>query len=253
MKFNLNKFLLEDIESTEQPSEFITTKEFDILVLRLPYIKNGAIEIYSYPFLIKDKVFLFNRRKDDFELIGNLNDLHKYLDIRIDKLLNKLSKFHIEIAKMEDNLYEGQNIDMKEWLILKKDIGSIERVVSHSELAFERFLRKYRDKIDEFAFNDLKEHLNRVLRLAISGNTKLDYIYDFYRNFVDEKMNNIMFVLTVLSAIFMPLTLVTGFFGMNTGGLPYINDENGTIKVIILSFIFEIPFVIWIYKLIKRN
>jgi magnesium transporter len=61
-----------------------------------------------------------------------------------------------------------------------------------------------------------------------------------------------MFIFTIISAVFLPLSLVTGFFGMNTGGLPFTSDNSGTLKVIILSVIFESMFLIWIYKLIKK-
>ena len=70
---------------------------------------------------------------------------------------------------------------------------------------------------------------------------------------MDEKMNKIMFILTIISAVFLPLTLVTGFFGMNTGGLPFVKDPNGTIKVTLLLLVFEIPFVYIIWKLMKKD
>jgi magnesium transporter len=60
-----------------------------------------------------------------------------------------------------------------------------------------------------------------------------------------------MFIFTIISAVFLPLSLVTGFFGMNTGGLPF-TEENGTLKVTIISVIFEAIFLVWIYKLIKK-
>jgi len=252
MKFKLNKYILEDIENKDQPSEFINFDEHSVFVLRLPFINDEKVDIASYAFYIKDKkVFIFNRKKEDFDELGSFEDLHKYLDVRIDKVLTKLSKLHIEIAKIEDNIYDGNYKNMKNWLLLKKDLGIIERLIAHADIAFDRFLKKYKEEIDEFAFNDLKEHLNRILRLSIAGSEKLDYIYQFYRGEVDKKMNNVMFVLTILSAIFMPLTLVTGFFGMNTGGLPFVNDEMGTIKVIILTLIFEVPFVYYIFKIAK--
>jgi len=81
---------------------------------------------------------------------------------------------------------------------------------------------------------------------------KLDYLYEFYKTKQDEKMNHIMFILTIISAIFLPLTLVTGFFGMNTGGLPFVTDPNGTIKAVVLSLFLEIPFIFWIIKQIKN-
>jgi magnesium transporter len=53
-----------------------------------------------------------------------------------------------------------------------------------------------------------------------------------------------MYWLTILSAIFLPLTLVTGFFGMNTGGLPYTEDPHGTMKVALLSLLLELLFLV---------
>jgi magnesium transporter len=252
MKIKLNQYILEDIENKDQPSEFINMKEYSVLVLRLPYIKDDIVDIVSYAFYIKEtEIFIFNREKKEFEVLGDFNSLHNFLDIRIDKILSKISKLHIEIAKMEDSVYDGDYSEMNRWLLLKKDLGIIERVMAHAELAYEKFERKFKESIDMFAYEDLKEHINRILRLAIAGNEKLDYIYQFYRGRVDEKMNNVMFVLTILSAIFMPLTLVTGFFGMNTGGLPFVNDNIGTLKVVVLTIVFEIPFVWYIFKLAK--
>ena len=251
MKFNLNKYLLEDLKNKNQPSEFIETDAYDVLVLRLPYIKDEKVDIVSYGFFIQDKIYMFEDKIDDFKEIGEFNELHHFLDKIIDKILIKVSKLHIEIANMEDDLYDGNYSNMNRWLILKKELGIIERLISHTILTYERFIRKYNDNLDSFAFNDLKEHLERVFRLSKSGNEKLDYLHSFYRGEVDKKMNNVMFVLTILSAIFMPLTLVTGFFGMNTGGLPFVNDNEGTLKVIILTLFFEIPFIWLIYRMIK--
>jgi len=253
MQFKLNKYILEDIESKNQPSEFRSFKDYSILILRLPFIKNEEVEIVSYAFYIKDFVYFYNKDKNEFEKLGNFNDLHSFLDIRVDKIITKLSKLHVDIAKMEDDIYDGDYSSIKNWLLLKKDLGVIERVMAHAEIAFDRFYKKYKENLDEFAYEDLKEHFNRILRLSIAGSEKLDYIYQFYRGAVDEKMNNVMFVLTILSAIFMPLTLITGFFGMNTGGLPFVEDNLGTLKVILLTIVFEVPFVWYIFRLSKTK
>jgi len=251
LKFNLNKYILEDIESKDQPSDFIETKDYSVLVLRLPYIKDEEVNVVSDAFLIKDKkVYKYDRKKEDFEEFS-FDKLHQFLDVRVDKILVKLSKLHTEIAKIEDDLYDDDYSSMEKYLLLKKDLGIIERVMSHTELAFERFLRKFKEDVDEFAFNDLKEHISRVIRFSKSADEKLDYLHSFYRGEVDRRMNNVMFILTILSAIFMPLTLVTGFFGMNTGGLPFVDDSDGTLKVVVITAIFEIPFIYLIYRLTK--
>ena len=255
MKFKLNEYLKSDIENINHPSDFEIAKDYAILILRLPYIKGDEVEVYSYGFLIKDKqVYYYKRDKKEFELLGGFEELHDFLDVRIDKILAKLNNFHMQIANMEDNLYENK-IDKSfanKWLKLKKELVFIERLLGHALIAFERFLKYFKEEVDNFAYKDLEEHFNRAFRFSKSAIEKLDYLYEFYRAKQDEKMNKIMFMLTLISGIFLPLTLITGFFGMNTGGLPLVNDPQGTIKAVIIGVVLEVPFVVWLYKMMKN-
>ncbi|WP_457564588.1 magnesium transporter CorA family protein [Caminibacter sp.] len=255
MKFKLNKFFKDDIENKNHPSDFEFKDNIGVLILRLPYIKNDKVEVVSYAFLIKeDKIYKYDRKLEDFELLGGFDKLYEYLDVRIDKILAKIVKLHSIIAEVEDEMYE-EKLDKsfpKTYLKLKKDLVLIERLMGHALIALERFCKHYKDKIDELEFQDLIEHVSRAFSLSKNGIDKLDYLYDFYRARVDEKMNNIMFVLTLLSGIFLPLTLVTGFFGMNTGGLPLVNDPYGTIKAVIIGIALEIPIVYIVWKMMKN-
>ncbi len=255
MKFSLNQYLIDDIENNEHPSDFNVQKDIGILILRLPYIdiEKEKIEINSYAFLIKDdKVYKYNRKIKDFENLGDFKDLHNYLDLIVDKILAKINRLHVKISKMEDELYDNKIKNFSEvWLECKKELVLIERTMGHALIVFERFLRVYKEKIENYSFADLNEHIERSHSFTKAAIEKLDYLYDFYQTKQDEKMNNLMFIFTIISAVFLPLSLVTGFFGMNTGGLPFTED-NGTFKVVILSVIFEAIFLVWIYKLIKK-
>jgi Mg2+ and Co2+ transporter CorA len=74
---------------------------------------------------------------------------------------------------------------------------------------------------------DVLEHIERVLshvrRLEASSETAVQMHFSEQSN----RTNNIMRTLTVLTAIFLPLNLVTGFFGMNFEGLPLIHSRTG--------------------------
>ncbi|MEO8311742.1 MAG: CorA family divalent cation transporter, partial [Caldimonas sp.] len=74
---------------------------------------------------------------------------------------------------------------------------------------------------------DVLEHIERVLshvrRLESSSETAVQMHFSEQSN----RTNNIMRALTVLTAIFLPLNLVTGFFGMNFEGLPLIHSPTG--------------------------
>ncbi len=256
MKFKLNKYIIDDIVNSEHPSDFETTEEYSVLILRLPYIKDNRVKVISYAFLIKDnRVYEYCRDSKEFVLLGDFNTLYNFLDVRIDKILAKISKLQTTIEKMEDRLYENRyDKDFpNEWLMLKKELALIERLMAHSMVTFQRFLKYHKDNLEELAFKDLEEHIDRAFRFSKSALEKLDNLYSFYRAKMDEKMNNIVFVLTIISAIFLPLTLITGFFGMNTSDLPFTQGSNGTLKATILALLFEIPFIWWIWKMIKKD
>ncbi|BAF70149.1 CorA family divalent cation transporter [Nitratiruptor sp. SB155-2] len=255
MKFKLNQYIQDDIFNKEHPSDFDLSNGYGILILRLPYIKENRVHVVSYAFLIKNKeVYIFDRSSKEFALLGDFISLHSYLDVRIDKILAKISRLQTTIEKLEDRLYEN-DIDTNfanEWLMLKKELSLIERLMSHAMIAFGRFTKHYRAELDEHAYKDLEEHLDRAFRFSKASLEKLDNLYSFYQAKMDEKMNKIMFILTIISAIFLPLTLITGFFGMNTSDLPLTQTSNGTLKATVLAILFEIPFVFWIWRMIKK-
>ena len=74
---------------------------------------------------------------------------------------------------------------------------------------------------------DVLEHIERVLshvrRLENSAETAVQMHFSAQ----SHRTNNIMRTLTVMTAIFLPLNLVTGFFGMNFEGLPLIHSRTG--------------------------
>ena len=87
-------------------------------------------------------------------------------------------------------------------------------------------LRREREQL-RVRSRDVLEHIERVLthvrRLQSSTETAVQMHFAEQSN----RTNNIMRTMTVLTAIFLPLNLVTGFFGMNFDGLPLIHSKSG--------------------------
>ncbi|MBP5652425.1 MAG: magnesium transporter CorA, partial [Lachnospiraceae bacterium] len=84
---------------------------------------------------------------------------------------------------------------------------------------------------------------NRVSRLFDLVNSLLDYagqIRDTYESRLDVKQNRIMTVLTVVTAIFMPLTLIVGWYGMNFKYMPELDSVWGYPAVIAVSILIVI-------------
>ena len=89
---------------------------------------------------------------------------------------------------------------------------------------------------------------NRVSRLYDIVNSLLDYtiqIRDTYESRIEVKQNRIMTLLTVVTTIFMPLTLIAGWYGMNFKYMPELNWEIGyplvfivSVLIVVLSLVF---------------
>jgi magnesium transporter len=92
--------------------------------------------------------------------------------------------------------------------------------VPEAQVARDRELLRLRSR-------DVIEHIERVLghvrRLESSAETAVQMHFSAQSN----RTNDIMRTLTVITAIFMPLNLITGFFGMNFDGLPLIHSHAG--------------------------
>jgi len=258
---DLDEFIIEDIEGLDHPSDFIKRDNYAVLILRLPQI-NNSIDIVSFAFIIENSsVYTYDRETKSLNKFGSLDDLVEFLNIEVEKLISKIKIYHSAVDNLEESIYESRLRDnfMQEWLSYKKDVSLINRLMFHSSITLDQFLLYLKKDLgyeNIIAYEDVKEEAKRVYDLSKAAIDKLDNLYNFHRAKVDEKMNKNVYYLTLLSGIFLPLSLATGFFGMNTGGLPYTDDPNGTLKVVLISLILEIlfffPFIFQNFKKIKR-
>ncbi len=84
---------------------------------------------------------------------------------------------------------------------------------------------------------------NRMTRLYDSATSLRDYtmqVRDLYQAQLDIKQNRIMTVLTVVTTIFMPLTLIAGWYGMNFRNMPELESSWGYPAVILISLLIVI-------------
>ena len=74
---------------------------------------------------------------------------------------------------------------------------------------------------------DVLEHIERVLGHVRRLESSIESAVQMHFSAVGQRTNDIMRTLTVLTAIFLPLNLITGIFGMNFDALPLIHDATG--------------------------
>lgn len=231
---------IEDLRNEMHPSFFDENEGYSMLISRLPVIDEGGLDVKSIGFILTPySSYLYDKSKKSFEDLGNkFEDVHKIIDDVLDQLIKSFASYQDAIADMEERLYADKTTDsfMKNWLELKRDIVRIERVLLRSSTSMNEMIRAYNED-GTFPINhyiDLHEHMERTMRSAGLQLSKLDYIYSFYTVRTNEKMNKMIYVLTFISAVFLPLNLVVGFFGMNTSGLPFATGDFGTLNAVTL-------------------
>jgi magnesium transporter len=251
--FNINPLHLEDIQNPEHPSIFLETDDYNILIYRLFDDNINKLDVYSNSFLIyNENIYEYNKEKNEFIKYDDFDKLYKTVDNLVDKSMKKLKENIYKIEELEEIIYD-EKPSMKEWFNLKKEMIRMERVLNQAVITHQYFMKK-NIKINEdnnllTGFEDIKEHLNRAYRNCQTSLLKLDNIYNIYNTISNEKMNSTIYILTIISAIFLPLNLVVGFFGMNTTDM-FLNEyKNGTL---IVSSLLIMISIILIFSLRKK-
>ena len=79
--------------------------------------------------------------------------------------------------------------------------------------------------------------MDRLSKDALNLRAYSSQIYDMYQSRINIRQNKVMQFLTVITTIFMPLTLITGWYGMNFKNMPEIDWQYGYISVIGFSLL----------------
>ena len=76
-------------------------------------------------------------------------------------------------------------------------------------------------------FADIHDHLIRAFEILDSYRDLMSGMLDVYLTTVSNRLNEVMKQLTIIATIFMPITFITGVFGMNFGHLPQVEHDGG--------------------------
>ncbi|MDX1295049.1 MAG: CorA family divalent cation transporter [Sulfurimonadaceae bacterium] len=237
----------EDIHNAEHASFFFQTEDYSLLISRFFHVQQDELVGISTPFLIfEDAMYMFDRSDDAFIPMSQGHvSIQRSIEKQLDYNERLIERYIEQIDRLEDSLYTRKisPIFLDVWFDLKKDLTRMDRMFERTLAALRKYIQRY-GKNEEFPkeeFINILEHIERYQRLADLNTVKLDTLYNYYNSLKNDKINNNIYVLTILSGVFLPLNLIVGFFGMNTEGLFFAGDASGTQNVVLLlSILFVI-------------
>jgi magnesium transporter len=124
-----------------------------------------------------------------------------------------------EIDQTEDQVFEKPTVQMLERIFsLKRAVLHLRRIIGPQREVLNKLARDDYKVIDQpvkVYFRDVYDHLVRLYDLSESIRDLVSGALDTYLSVINNRMNDIMKTLTIITTFFMPLSFLTGFFGMN--------------------------------------
>jgi magnesium transporter len=151
--------------------------------------------------------------------------LYRVFDALTDSFFPLLSRMDDEIDVLEAAVLAGPTDDQLQKLFaMKRELVAMRKVVTPQRDLFARGIDEIADLpglvLDERDyFRDVYDHLIRISDLIDSYRDLLSNTTDLYLSTVSNRQNEVMKQLAIVGTIFLPLSFITGFFGMNFGWL----------------------------------
>lgn len=214
------------------------------------YIIEGKLIFIDDTGIVNDginKIVLGKKRKE-YTLERFLYD---FLVSVIEGDLLYLETIERKISKMEEGVLQGTFDDFNRMMLeTKKEIARLYRYYSQLTDVGEELSDNEADffgKDDVATFNVFTD---RAERLQGEAQLLRDYamqVQEVYRSEINIRQNDVMKVLTIVTTIFLPLTLIAGWYGMNFVYMPELQWKYGYLTVIILSIVVIFG-CLWIFK-----
>lgn len=274
-RFKLNEADLKECPPPLQRPKLIPRPDYLFMILLLPVYNRKKREIgtVEIDFFIGSD-FLVTVHDDEFEPLKNFfHECQKFEGVKnkylngnpaglIHELLNRLilycfpmlNHISLDIDGIEKNLFIAthQKQMLGEILLIKRNIVNFRKAMQ----AHKNVIKKLVSEMPRFFLtaqldaylNNLVEYTKEIWDLLENYKDTIDALQQTNESLISFRLNQIMKTLTIFSVIVFPLTLLAGVFGMNTPGMPWMNDAWGFWKVVIIMLIGMIGMLIFFKK-----
>jgi magnesium transporter len=240
--FKIHPLVLEDIANTTQRPKVEDHDSFLFVVIKMAYsnIENGEIILEQLSMLVgKDFVISLQEKEGDIleglrERIRNSKGrirrlgsdylMYGIIDTVVDHYFSVMEHIGEEIEGLEQQLMLSASQELltriyglkQELVFLRRSIWPMREVVSTLQRTEHELVSK-----DTFVYlRDVYDHTVQVVETVETFRDMSSGMLDLYLSTVSNKMNEVMKVLTIFAAIFIPLTFIAGVYGMNFEFMP---------------------------------
>lgn len=240
--FNIHPLVLEDIVNTHQRPKFEDYDDYLFMVLKALLVDDDKFAVtYEQISLVvfKNVIFSFKEKRDElfspirhrlangngrFRTLGADYLAYTLIDCIVDEYFQPQDRLDNLIEKIEDELLTNPERRLLFMIqTIRRELVYLRRIISPMRELLAALIRSESHLIDQKSglyFRDVYDHTIRVLESQESYRELITGLLDIYLSSTSNRMNEIMKVLTIFAAIFIPLTFIAGIYGMNFDYMP---------------------------------
>ena len=247
--------IVDSIVREDTRPRFHRLKEGFLLFLRGINLNDGdtpedmvSLRIYTNPETI---ITAHRRSLASIHLLQTAEDIEQYSTkdfvIRLleevnERISSYLDNISLHIEQIENDVREDIDNRQKHALaVYRKNLHQIKRYILSQREAIEHLFRYWKESLSseqDLAIQDNIDHLTYMIEENTLLAERVLISENLFANRLIEKQNIRIYLLSIISGIFLPLTFITGLFGMNTTDMPFSEGEWGFLKIILLiSFV----------------
>jgi magnesium transporter len=217
---------------------------------------NYIVTLHDTPIPALDDAWLACDRDPRTLQDGADHLLYKIADNIVTAYMPTVEKIDAAIDHIEDEVFERPTPRTLERLFaLKRLLQAMRRILLPQREVMNKLARddyKVIDPKDRIFFRDIYDHLVRLHDLNESLRDLTSGALDTYLSVVNNRMNDVMKTLTIITTLFMPITFITGFFGMNffepVAGLTGWTERGVFVGVLSIMLLFPLGMFLWMRR-----
>ena len=239
-RFGFHELDVEDVLSKRQRPKIDEYPDYLFVVLHFPFydksvqrLNAAELDIFlGHDFVITipnvelhPVTYLFRRCEEDAERREELFSkgsgylLYHVLDDLFDYCFPILDKISYKLERIEDEMYEGRADEIvRDISNAKQEIIAYRKIIKPERAtlrALERYTERFLPEDLELYFDDLGDAAERIWDLLDNYKEVVEGLESTNESVISHRQNDVLRILTVFGAIFLPLTFMSGIFGMN--------------------------------------
>ena len=192
----------------------LVTRELDVFLG-----KNFIVTHHDEPLAFIQKAHNLFHHDRRYHTHGPDHLLYKLIDDLVAEIMPLVESLDDQIDRVEDEVLTKAPPDTLERLFsLKRIVLAMRRVLGPQREVLNKLARDEYEVIDprdRIFFRDIYDHLVRLHDVNEGMRDLISGALDTYLSVINNRMNEVMKTLTIITTLFMPISFLTGFFGMN--------------------------------------